>query len=334
MLVLGIETACDDTSASVVEDGKKILSNIIWGQQQVHKKFGGVVPELAARKHTKVISYVIQEALDKAGVDIKDIDLIGVNSQRGLLRSIVVGVAAAKSIAYCHNLPVVGLHHIEGHIYSILLSNHEIEFPFLCLTVSGGHNMLIYVSGHGNYELLGHTLDDAAGEAFDKVAKLLNLEYPGGPVIDRLAQNGNPNTFKFPRPMLKHKNHDFSFSGLKTAVLTTVSQMEPENLKLAMPDLLASFQQAVIDVLTQKTINAAKEKKASIIGVAGGVSANSLLRKTFMDLADKYNYKIYFPELALTTDNGAMIAALAYYKYINGYESDLELDARAHCPLE
>jgi len=331
--ILGIETACDDTSASVVQDGKKILSNVIWGQKQVHQKFGGVVPELAARRHTEVILYVIQEAINQASVDFKDIDAVAVNSMRGLLRSVVVGVSAAKAIAYSLNIPVIGVHHIEGHIYSLLLSNPELSFPFICLTVSGGHNILLNIVDHGKYELLGHTLDDAAGEAFDKVAKLLGLGFPGGPIIDQLSSSGNSKAYNFPRPMLKHPNYDFSFSGLKTAVLNVINDLKLKNIEINIHDIAASFQQAVIDVLYEKTIKAAYEKKINKIGIAGGVSANNLLRETFKSIARKKNLNIYFPELSLCTDNGAMIASLAYYKYKQGNISDMKLDAYANIPI-
>ena len=332
MNILGIETACDDTSAAIVKDGHEILSNVIWDQQRVHEKYRGVVPELAARKHTEVITRVIEESLDQAKITYSDIDAIGVNAMRGLLRSVVVGVAAAKVIAFSQNIPIVGLHHIEGHIYSIILDHPTIEFPFVCLTVSGGHNMLINVQGHGQYQLLGMTLDDAAGEAFDKVAKLLDIGFPGGPIIDRLARDGNPKAFLFPRPMLKKPNDDFSFSGLKTAVLTTVKELKKKG-DLPVPDIVASFQQAVVDVLVTKTMNAAIRIGASSIAVAGGVSANSLLRKTFEKTTADHHMKLYFPQLSLCMDNAAMIASLAYYKIKKGITSGLELDASSNTPF-
>jgi N6-L-threonylcarbamoyladenine synthase len=332
MNILGIETACDDTSAAVVRNGHEILSNVIWDQQRVHEKYRGVVPELAARKHTEVITHVIEEALDQANMTYDDIDGIGVNAMRGLLRSVVVGVSAAKVIAFSHHIPVIGLHHIEGHIYSIILDHPDIEFPFICLTVSGGHNMLINVKGHGQYELLGMTLDDAAGEAFDKVAKLLNIGFPGGPIIDQLARTGNPKAFSFPRPMLNKPNDDFSFSGLKTAVLTTVQRLKTKG-EIPIPDIVASFQQAVVDVLVTKTMNAATRKHVSTVAVAGGVSANSLLRQAFEEITAKNNMTLYFPQLSLCMDNAAMIASLAYYKLKNGETSGLDLDANSNTPF-
>lgn len=333
MNILGIETACDDTSAAVVKDGHAILSNVIWDQQSVHEKYRGVVPELAARKHTEVITCVIESALKDANVSYDDIDGIGVNAMRGLLRSVVVGVAAAKVIAFTKNIPIIGLHHIEGHIYSVILDHPDIEFPFLCLTVSGGHNMLIHVHGHGEHTLMGMTLDDAAGEAFDKVAKFLNIGFPGGPIIDQLSKNGNPKAFRFPRPMLKKKNDDFSFSGLKTAVLITVKKLMKQGDDIPIPDIVASFQQAVVDVLVKKTMRAAIREGIKTIAVAGGVSANSQLRQAFTDATAEQKMKLYFPPMALCMDNAAMIASLAYYKLKRGESSCLSLDACSNAPF-
>lgn len=333
MRVLGIETACDDTAAAVVRDGIEILSNVVWSQKKVHERFGGVVPELAARRHVEAMNFVIQEALDTAGVSFSEIDAVGVNCKHGLLRSIVVGVAAAKAIAYTLGVPLIGVHHIEGHIYSNILGNPDIEFPHICLTVSGGHNLLIQVTDHNRYELIGRTLDDAAGEAFDKVTKLLGLGFPGGPIIDKLARQGNAHAFDFPRPMLNHPSFDFSFSGLKTAVVNTVKEIRIAGQEVNIPDLAASFQQAVIDVLVTKTFRAAKSKNIKTISIAGGVSANSLLRETFAKMADQQGAKIIYPPMSLCTDNGAMIAALAYYKLQEGHVSDIYLDAMANAPL-
>ncbi len=333
MNVLGIETACDDTSVSIVVDGKKILSNVIWTQRTAHQKFGGVVPEIAARSHTKVITYVIQEALDKANLTFKDLDLVGVNCKHGLLRSIIVGVSAAKAIAYSHDIPIVGVHHIEGHIYSNIINNPEIEFPHICLTVSGGHNLLIHVLDHGSYELIGKTLDDAAGEAFDKVAKLLNLGFPGGPIIDQLSKTGDADAFNFPRPMLHQPNFDFSFSGLKTAVRVSINKLKQENKEIVAADIAASFQKAVVEILVKKTMKAAKEKKVNTITLAGGVSANSMLRKLFMKEGEENSIRILYPDISLCTDNGAMVAALAYYNFKRGLVSDLSIDAKANAPL-
>jgi len=334
MLILGIETACDDSAAAIVQNGHLILSNIVWGQKEVHKRFGGVVPELAARRHTEVITHVIQESLDQAGITFQDIDAIAVNSMRGLIRSIVVGVSSAKAIAYTLNKPLIGVHHIEGHIYSTILQYPDMPFPFVCLTVSGGHNMIILVEDHGKYQVLGQTHDDAAGEAFDKIAKLLSLEYPGGPIIDKIAKQGNPKAFDFPRPMIHRSDYDFSFSGLKTAVMQTVDKSQKQNISIHIPDLLASFQQAVIDVLVSKTVRAANDTGVSAIAVAGGVSANSLLRTTFTQVANTIQKAVFFPDISLCTDNGAMIAALGYYRFRSGFTSQMTLDAQSNKPLE
>ncbi len=334
MLVLGIETACDDTSAAIVEDGQNVLSNVVWTQDTVHKKFGGVVPELAARQHVEVINHVIQESLDVANISINQVELVGVNHKHGLLRSIIVGVAAAKAIAYSCEVPLVGVHHIEGHIYSNIIQNQQIEFPHVCLTVAGGHNLLIYVMGHGKYELIGRTLDDAAGEAFDKVAKLLGLGFPGGPIIDKLSRQGNPKAFKFPRPMMNQPNYDFSFSGLKTAVTNKVKELRQASEEINAADIAASFQYAAVDVLVAKTIQAAISKNVSTITLAGGVSANKLLREMLVDSASQQGLKVIFPtDFSLCTDNGAMIATLAYYKYKQGITSPMDLDAMANAPI-
>lgn len=334
MLVLGIETACDDTSVAIVEDGHNVRSNVIWTQKQVHARFGGVVPELAARKHAEVISLVIKESLEKAGVTFSDIGLVGVNCKHGLLRSIVVGVAAAKAIAYSRNIPLVGIHHIEGHIYSNIVKNPDIEFPHICLTVSGGHNLLIYVADHGKYELMGRTLDDAAGEAFDKVSKLLGLGFPGGPIVDQLSRNGNPRSYNFPRPMIDHESYNFSFSGLKTAVLNKVNELKQEGKELDIPNIVASFQQAVVDVLVEKLMRAVSERKVSTISLAGGVAANSLLRETLTTMATERKLRFLYPDLSLCTDNGAMVASLAYYKYTRANQTaEMDLDAMANAPL-
>jgi N6-L-threonylcarbamoyladenine synthase len=333
MLVLGIDTACDDTSVAVVEDGSNMRSNIIWSQQKVHARFGGVVPELAARRHVEVITEVVREALAGAGVTLDKIDLIGVNCKAGLLRSVIVGVSAAKALAFAAGKPLLGVHHIEGHIYSNLLRHPDLEFPHVCLTVSGGHNLLVYVAGHGQYEILGRTLDDAAGEAFDKVAKLLGLGFPGGPIVDRLASEGDPAAFVFPRPMLDQPNYNFSFSGLKTAVVHAVRDLQQKGQALPVADLAASFQAAVIETLASKTMRAARERGVRTVALAGGVSANSLLRRVMAEETRRAGMRLVYPELALCTDNGAMIACLAYHKYRQGARSGLDLNALPNAPL-
>lgn len=334
MLILGIETSCDDTSAAVVEDGMTIRSNIISSQIKEHAPFGGIVPEIAARKHVESIGIIVEDALAEAGVSYEDLDAIAVTARHGLLRSIVVGAAAAKSLAYSLDIPLIGVHHIEGHIYSNLIEHGDkLQFPHICLTVSGGHTLLLLVHAINRYELIGRTLDDAAGEVFDKIAKFLDLGFPGGPIIDKLAAQGNPKAFDFPRPMLNSDNSDFSFSGLKTAVIKEIEKQRRAGAEISIPDVAASFQQAVVDVLVTKTIRAAQKYGVSTISVCGGVAANKGLRKAFEERGQSEGLSALYPRIALCTDNGAMIAGLAYYKLQEGVQSDLRLDAHANAPL-
>ena len=321
MIILSIETSCDDTGIALVEDnspGCRILSNIVSSQIKIHAPYGGVVPNLAARAHLENIKPCLEEALKQAGNP--KIDLIAVTQGPGLIPCLLVGVNFAKALAYNWQKPIIGINHIEGHIYANWLpqtikATGPVTFPALCLVVSGGHTQLILMKGHGEYKLLGETRDDAAGEAFDKVAKLLNLGYPGGPIISQKAKKGNPRAFDLPRPMINSKDFDFSFSGLKTAVLYLVKKQD-QGLKTALvSDICASFQQAAIDVLISKTIKSAKEYKAKTVILSGGVAANSELRNQ-MEKAVKElkNIKFQMPDIELCTDNGAMIAAAAYYK--------------------
>jgi len=333
MLVLGIETSCDETAAALVADGKSILSSTIATQLDLLKKYGGVVPEIAARRHTELIGYVIKEALDKAGKTLDDIEAVAVTSRQGLVGCLMVGVAAAKSISYTRGLPLIGLHHIEGHIFANLLSHPDLPFPHVCLTVSGGHNMLLYVQEPCRYELLGTTLDDAAGEAFDKIAKFLGMGFPGGPVIDKLSKQGGRQAFKFPRPMIASKSFDFSFSGLKTAVVNMFKERLARDETLPLADIAASFQEAIVDVLVAKTVRAAQEKDITTISVTGGVSANSRLRQVFTETGGKKGIKIFFPDLSLCTDNAAMIAAAGYARMMLGERSDLRLNVFPNAPL-
>jgi N6-L-threonylcarbamoyladenine synthase len=333
MLILGIETSCDETSAALVADGKTILSSTIAAQLDLLKKYGGVVPEVAARRHTELIGYVIKEALDAAGKTLDDIDAVAVTSRQGLIGCLMVGVAAAKSISYAKNIPLIGLHHIEGHIFANFLSNPDLPVPHICLTVSGGHNMLVHVRDKCRYELLGTTLDDAAGEAFDKIAKFLGLDFPGGPVIDRLSQQGNPRAFSFPRPMIRNKALDFSFSGLKTAVINMFKARIACGESLPLVDIAASFQEAVVDVLVAKTLRAVEMKDLKVVSVTGGVSANSRLRQVFLETCKKRGIKIFFPKLSLCTDNAAMIAAAGYARIMLGERSDLRLNVFPNAPL-
>ncbi|MBI5554503.1 MAG: tRNA (adenosine(37)-N6)-threonylcarbamoyltransferase complex transferase subunit TsaD [Elusimicrobia bacterium] len=314
MLILGIETSCDETSASVVQNGQVILSNTISSQIDIHCKYGGVVPELASRHHLENINFVIAEVLKKARLQMTDMDALAVTRGPGLIGSLLVGIMAAKTLAALYRIPLIPIHHIEGHIYANFLE-HNLKPPFLALVVSGGHTELIVQQGYARYKILGRTRDDAVGEAFDKVAKLLNLGYPGGPVIDKLAREGDPNYIKFPRPYLPG-SYDFSFSGLKTAVVNFVSKQSTINYQLST-NIVASFQQAVIEVLVNKTIATAVKLKQKKIVLAGGVAANSALRTLFLAQIKTGGLKIYYPSPLLCTDNAAMIAGAAYYRIRN-----------------
>ena len=334
MLVLGIETSCDETSSALVTDGKVMLSNIIATQLDLLKKFGGVVPEIAARRHTELIGYVIEEAVDSAGKALTDVEAIAVTSKQGLIGCLLVGVAAAKSLSYSLRVPLIGVHHIEGHIFANLLSNPQIPMPHICLTVSGGNTMLVYVQDYCQYELLGSTLDDAAGEAFDKIAKFLGLGFPGGPAIDKLSTQGNKKAFSFPRPLLRANTLDFSFSGLKTAIINAFKHRIANNEVLPLEDIAASFQEAIVDVLVSKTLHAALQRKISAVSVTGGVSANRRLREVFLDTCQQKGIEVFFPELSLCTDNAAMIAAAGYARLGRGEVADLNLNVFPNTPLE
>jgi len=333
MLILGIDTSCDDTAAAIVADGVQILSNIISSQTDFHRKYGGIVPEIASRKHIELIIHVIDEALSKADVTFNDLGAVAVTNRPGLVGSLLVGVAAAKSIAYCYNLPLLGIHHIEGHIYANFLEHDDIPFPHVCLTVSGGHTLLVYVKEGWQYELLGSTQDDAAGEAYDKVSQYLNLGFPGGPIIDKLAQEG-ASVVDFPRPMLGSGDYNFSFSGLKTAVRYFVAKNRETDSLPSAEDIAASFQKAVVDVLVQKTMLAAQSQNVSAITLTGGVAANSELRHAMAEAGEQWNIKVYFPSRILCTDNAAMIAGIAYRKYQAGERAGLDLNAMASAVLD
>jgi len=334
MLILGIETSCDETSAALVADGRTVLSNIIANQLELHRKYGGIVPEIAARRHTELIGYVINEALDTGDKSLRDVEAVAVTAKQGLVGSLLVGAAAAKTLSYALQVPLVGVHHIEGHIFANLLSNPEIPLPHVCLTVSGGHTMLVYVRDYCQYELLGGTVDDAAGEAFDKIAKFLDLGFPGGPVIDRLAAQGNRKAFAFPRPLLKAKAFYFSFSGLKTSIINAFKGQLASGETLPLENIAASFQEAVVDVLVAKTLRAARQYEVSAIGVTGGVSANRRLREVFADTCSREGIEVYFPALSMCTDNAAMIAAAGHARLVRGQTDDLSLDVIPNVPLE
>jgi len=333
-LIMGIETSCDETAAAIVEDGKKIISNIVASQISIHQKYGGVVPEIASRKHMEYIIPVIDKALDESGKKITDLSAIAVTYGPGLIGSLLVGLSVAKAIAYAQNIPLIGVNHLEAHIYANFLEHNEIIPPFVCLIVSGGHTSLVYIRYFGEYELLGQTKDDAAGEVFDKIAKFLNLGYPGGPIIEKLAKEGDPSSIQFPRPILNDKTYDFSFSGLKTAVIYHLKELEKRNKNIPVSDILASFQQAATDVLVEKTIKAALQFKAKQIILAGGVAANTSLRREIKEKANLLNIKVFYPSTFLCTDNAAMVASAGYYKFKENKKSSLSLDAVSRLPLE
>lgn len=333
MLALCIETSCDETAAAVIRDGRVMLSNVIASQIDVHARYGGVVPELASRKHVEAISVVINSALQEAGVKLGQIEGIGVTRGPGLIGALLVGLSTAKAMAWALNIPLAAVHHMEGHILAPFLEEAP-GFPFLALAVSGGHTHLYRVDGIGRYRTLGQTLDDAAGEAYDKVAKLLGLGYPGGAVIDRLARQGNPQAIDFPRPMLHKPNFDFSFSGIKTAVLQYVNQSRQPLDDQHMADIAASFQAAVTEVLTRKTLRAATAESLDRIVVAGGVACNSGLRARFAELSSKHNVKVFFPSPVLCGDNAAMLGVPANYYLENGHHVDSTVNAVSSWTLD
>ena len=325
LLVLGIETSCDDTAAAVLH-GARILASIVSSQDEVHSGFGGVVPELASRHHMQNVLPIVDQALHQAGVWLEQLDGIAVTCGPGLVGSLLVGVSIAKALAMAKNLPLIGVNHLEGHLLAVLLEQ-EVTFPFLCLLVSGGHTALYVARTWGEYQLLGATRDDAAGEAFDKGAKMLGLGYPGGRVIDKLAQQGNPTTLRFPRAHLKKGKYDFSFSGLKTALRQFLSSSEREGYREA--DIVASYQEAIVDMLTDTTLRAARELGLERIVISGGVSANSRLRSRMTEEGGKYGMHVFLPSLKLCTDNAAMIAFAGAWRLANGQRAPLDLNASA-----
>ena len=333
MNILGIDTSCDETAASVVADGREVLSNIISSQVDLHRKYGGIVPELASRKHVESINYIVDQAMVEAGTTFGNLGAIAVTNRPGLIGALLVGVAAAKSLAYAHDLPLLGINHIEGHIYANFMVHEELPFPHVCLTVSGGHTLLVEVQAGLRYEVLGGTLDDAAGEAYDKVAQYLGLGFPGGKVIDDLAKQGDPSAIKFPRPMIDSGDYQFSFSGIKTAVRYYVEKAKSSGEMPPIEDIAASFQAAVVDVLVRKTIRVAKEKNAKAITLTGGVAANSQLRASMSEAADSLGATVYYPPINLCTDNGAMIAGTAYHQYQTGQRDALDLNASVSGPI-
>jgi N6-L-threonylcarbamoyladenine synthase len=336
MLVLAIETSCDDTGAAVVLNGRKILSNVVSSQVSIHQKYGGVVPELASRRHIESIVPIVTEALEMGKVTLRDIDGISVTQGPGLVGSLLVGLSFAKSLSFVTRLPFVGVNHIEAHISAIFLEEKPPKFPFIGLVVSGGHTSLFRVDGFGKYKRLGQTRDDAAGEAFDKVAKLLSLGYPGGPVIDELSKSSNPKAIRFPRPTLGKNSLDFSFSGLKTAVVNYVkSYPEPAGgySEELIRDIVSSFQEAVVDVLVKKTLQAAQNQGLRRIVLSGGVAANRRLRERIKEEASQQKVKVYIPSPSFCTDNAAMVGVVGYEYLKRGIRSPLSLNAFSNLPL-
>jgi N6-L-threonylcarbamoyladenine synthase len=327
VLILAIESSCDETAAAVVRNGREILSNIISSQIELHKLYGGVVPEIASRKHIEKINQVIEEALNEAGVTLQEIDAIGVTYGPGLVGALLVGVAEAKAISYAVNKPLIGVHHIEGHVSANYIENKDLEPPFLCLIVSGGHTHLVLVKEYGKYEIIGRTRDDAAGEAFDKVARAIGLGYPGGPKIDKLSKEGNKAAITFPRGHIEDAPYDFSFSGLKSAVLNYINTCEMKQQEIKREDIAASFQESVIDVLVSKTMMAARDFHMEKVAIAGGVASNSSLREAMKNACDKNNLHFYHPSPIFCTDNAAMIGAAAYYEFLTGTRHGLDLNA-------
>ena len=327
MNILAIESSCDETAAAVVQDGRKVLSNIISSQIEIHKLYGGVVPEIASRKHIEKVIQVVDEALKEASLTMDEIDAVAVTYGPGLVGALLVGVSAAKSIAFAHNKPLIGVHHIEGHISANYIENEELEPPFLCLVVSGGHTNLVIVKDYGEYEVLGKTRDDAAGEAFDKVARAIGLGYPGGPKIQKISEEGNKDAIAFPRAKVADNPFDFSFSGLKSSVLNYINSCEMKGEEINKADIAASFQEAVVDVLVSHTIEGAKQLGFKKIAMAGGVASNTVLREEMKEACERRGFKFYHPSPILCTDNAAMIGAAAYYDYKKGLISDLTLNA-------
>ena len=328
-IILGIETSCDETSISLVADGKNILSNIVSSQVDFHKKYGGVVPEIASRKHVELLSPVYKEALETAGVKKNKISAVAITEGPGLIGALMVGMSAAKAIAMSLKKPLISVNHLEGHIYSVLLENNNLSLPFMCLIASGGHTSIVKINKLGDYNTIGSTLDDAAGEAYDKVAKVLGLSYPGGPEIEKVAKKGNRDIINFPRALRKKDNYDFSFSGLKTAIIYYLRDNKNSNIE----DVAASFEEAVVDILSEKLINSALKNNIKKIAITGGVSANSYLRDKVAKRASEKNVEVFFPTINMATDNAAMIAGAAYYKLLSNKYANYKTSSKANYEL-
>lgn len=334
MKILGIESSCDETAASVVEDGRTVLSNIVASQVEEHKIYGGVVPEIASRRHTEAISGVVRAALGDAGCTIRDIDAVAVTYAPGLIGALLVGVNFAKGLSYSSERPLVPVHHLRSHIASNYISHPDLKPPFLCLVVSGGHSHIIDVKDYTDFKIIGYTHDDAAGEAMDKAARAMGLPYPGGLNLDKAAANGDPKAFKLPHPRVDGAPYDFSFSGLKTAVLNIINSLKQKGEEVNVPDLGASYINAIVDCLCGNTQKAAENLGYKKIVLAGGVSANSVLRRRMTELCQKKNWSLYYPELKYCGDNGAMVAAQGYYEFVGGNTASLDLNAVASLSIE
>ena len=327
ILILAIESSCDETAAAVVKNGREVLSNVISSQIALHTLYGGVVPEIASRKHIEKINQVIETALSEAGAELADIDAIGVTYGPGLVGALLVGVAEAKAIAYAAKKPLIGVHHIEGHIAANYIEHPELEPPFLSLVVSGGHTHLVQVEDYGKFDIIGRTRDDAAGEAFDKVARAIGLGYPGGPKIDQVSKEGNPEAIVFPRAHVEDAPYDFSFSGVKSAVLNYINGSRMKGESYSQADVAASFQKAVTDVLVANAMRAVEEYKVDKIAIAGGVASNSALREAMKSACEERGVKLYYPSPVYCTDNAAMIGVAAYYEYLAGTRHGWDLNA-------
>ena len=331
--ILAIESSCDETSAAVVVNGREVLSNVIASQISTHEKYGGVVPEVASRMHIEAVSGVVEEALLEANITLDKIDAIGVTYGPGLVGALLVGLQFAKGLAFSSKKPLVGVNHIEGHICANYIQHKDLKPPFVSLVVSGGHTFIVHVKDYGKYEVIGQTRDDAAGEAYDKVARALGLGYPGGPKIDKLAKEGNPKAIVFPKANFHEETLDFSFSGVKSAVLNYLNKCKMQNIEVNKADVAASFQQAVVDVLKYNVLLTCKKKNVKTIAIAGGVASNSTLRETLTNAASKRGIEVLFPAPILCTDNAAMIGSAAYFNFINGKISDLNLNAKPNLKL-
>lgn len=325
--ILAIESSCDETAAAVVRNGREVLSNIIYSQIALHTEYGGVVPEIASRKHIEKINQVIEQALTDADKELYDMDAIAVTYGPGLVGALLVGVSEAKAISFASGIPLVGVHHIEGHISANYIENNDLEPPFICLVVSGGHSHLVVVKDYGTYEIIGRTRDDAAGEAFDKVARSIGLGYPGGPKIDKVSKEGNPDAIHFPRAKVGNSEYDFSFSGLKSAVLNYLNSCRMKGEEINTADVAASFQKAVVDVLVEHSMDAVSKYHYNKFAIAGGVASNSALRRAFEERCREKNIAFYHPSPVYCTDNAAMIGAAAYYEYQKGIRHGFDLNA-------